>query len=163
MSMAVRNLRTEAQPFDMAAQSLKESDGRGHSASFMDPPFGQQDRPRSSDEPQAGIRRAGLACAPTQIVLHESGSSPGATVKLDAALILNSTQLTEADRASPYGLPGIGVRAAPQSNVPENVQRFHSLWIAAAHAWFCKLSARWTGAVVPRLGGENTPRRSFVL
>jgi hypothetical protein len=79
-----------------------------------------------------------------------------------AVSILNSTRLTEADRASPYGLPGIGVSAAPHSDAPENVQQFHSLWIAAAQVWFCKLSARWTGAVVQRLGGENTPRRSFV-
>ncbi len=81
VSMAVRNLRTEAQPFDMAAQSLKESDGRGHSASFMDPPLvnkidpGLQMSLKLAFDVPPGVR-------PTQIVLHESGSSPGATVKL---------------------------------------------------------------------------------
>lgn len=41
-----------------------------------------------------------------------------------------------------------------------NVQRFHSLLHDAAQALFCTLCARWVGAVVQRLGGENTPRRS---
>src|ERR1700739_2523769 len=37
VSMAVRNVGTEAQFFDMAAQTLKGSAGRQYSASFMDP------------------------------------------------------------------------------------------------------------------------------
>src|SRR5271168_3880007 len=39
VSMAVGNVGTEAQLFDMAAPRLKDSTGRQYSASFMDPPL----------------------------------------------------------------------------------------------------------------------------
>jgi Domain of unknown function (DUF4352) len=84
VSMAVRNVGTEAQFFDMAAQRLKDSVGRVYSASFMDPPFleevnnlnpGLQVSVKLAFDVPPGVR-------PTQIVLHESASSHGAPVKL---------------------------------------------------------------------------------
>ncbi|BBX45943.1 hypothetical protein GCM10009641_63270 [Mycobacterium cookii] len=80
VSMAVRNVGTEARAFEMTAQKLKESDGRGHSASFMAPvvnnidPGLQVSFKLAFDLPRGGRR--------TQLVLHESPSSPGAPVSL---------------------------------------------------------------------------------
>ena len=81
VSMAVRNVGTAPQRFEMAAQSLKESDGRGHSASFIDPPSvnnidpGLQVSVNLAFDVPPGVRA-------TKIVLHESVSSPGAPVNL---------------------------------------------------------------------------------
>jgi hypothetical protein len=84
VSMAVRNVGTEAQFFDMAAQTLKDSAGRQYSASFMDPPFleavntinpGLQVSVKLAFDVPPGVR-------PTQIVLHESASSHGTPVSL---------------------------------------------------------------------------------
>ena len=81
VSMAVRNVGTEAQRFEMAAQTLKESDGRGHSASFIDPPSvnnidpGLQVSVNLAFDVPPGVRA-------TKIVLHESASSHGAPVNL---------------------------------------------------------------------------------
>lgn len=81
VSMAVRNVGTRPRPFEMAAQSLKESDGRGHSATLMEPRSvnyidpGLQVSVRLAFDVPPGVH-------PTQIVLRESASSPGAPVKL---------------------------------------------------------------------------------
>jgi hypothetical protein len=84
VSTAVRNVGTEAQFFDMAAQRLKDSAGRVYSASSMEPPFleevntinpGLQVSVKLAFDVPPGVRL-------TQIVLHESASSHGAPVKL---------------------------------------------------------------------------------
>ena len=84
VSMAVRNVGTEPQFFDMAAQTLKGSAGRPYSASFMDPPFleevnninpGLQVSVKLAFDVPPGVR-------PTQIVVHKSASSHGAPVNL---------------------------------------------------------------------------------
>ena len=84
VSTAVRNVGTEAQFFDMAAQRLKDSAGRAYSASSMEPPFleevntinpGLQVSVKLAFDVPPGVRL-------TQIVLHESASSHGAPVKL---------------------------------------------------------------------------------
>ncbi|MGA9490014.1 MAG: DUF4352 domain-containing protein [Mycobacterium sp.] len=81
VSIAVRNVGTAPQVFEMAAQSLKESDGRGHSATLMEPPSvnsidpGLQVSVRLAFDVPPGVR-------PTRIVLRESASSPGARVSL---------------------------------------------------------------------------------
>jgi Domain of unknown function (DUF4352) len=81
VSMAVRNVGTEPRFFEMAAQSLTDSDGRGHSATLMEPPSvnkidpGLQMSVRLAFDVPPGVR-------PKQIVLRESASSPGAPVTL---------------------------------------------------------------------------------
>jgi len=81
VSMAVRNVGTGPQPFEMAAQSLTDSDGRGHSATLMEPPLANKIDPglqvsvRLAFDVPPGVR-------PSKIVLRESASSPGAPVKL---------------------------------------------------------------------------------
>jgi hypothetical protein len=84
VSIAVRNVGTEAQFFEMAAQTLKDSTGRQYSASFMAPPSleeantinpGLQVSVKLAFDVQPGVR-------PTQIVLHDSASSPGVPVNL---------------------------------------------------------------------------------
>jgi hypothetical protein len=84
VSMAVRNVGTEAQFFEMAAQTLKDRTGRAYSASFMDPPFmeevnnidpGLQVSVKEVFDVPPGVR-------PTQIVLHDSASSHGVPVNL---------------------------------------------------------------------------------
>jgi Domain of unknown function (DUF4352) len=80
VSMAVRNVGTDARAFEMTAQKLKESDGRGHSASFMDPvvskidPGLQVSLRLAFDVPPGGRH--------SQLMLHESQSSAGAPVNL---------------------------------------------------------------------------------
>jgi Domain of unknown function (DUF4352) len=80
VSMAIRNVGPDARTFEMTAQKLKESDGRGHSASFMDPvvnnvdPGLQVSFKLAFDVPPGGRR--------SQLVLHESPDSPGAPVNL---------------------------------------------------------------------------------
>ena len=81
LSMAVRNIGTEPRLFQMDAQSLKESDGRGHSAALMEPPSvnkidpGLQMSVRLAFDVPPGVR-------PTRILLHESASTPGVRVDL---------------------------------------------------------------------------------
>jgi hypothetical protein len=84
VSMAVRNVGTEAQFFEMAAQTLKDRTGRSYSASFMDPPFleeinninpGLQVSVKEVFDVPPDVR-------PTRIVLHDSASSHGVPVNL---------------------------------------------------------------------------------
>ena len=81
VSMAIRNLGTEQRSFEMAAQSLTESDGRVHSATLMEPSSvnnidsGLQVSVRLAFDVPPGVRA-------TQMVLRESDSSPGAVVNL---------------------------------------------------------------------------------
>jgi hypothetical protein len=85
VSIAVRNVGTEAQIFEMAAQTLKDRTGRQYSASFMAPPSleeanniinpGLQVSVKLAFDVQPGVR-------PTQIVLHDSASSHGVPVNL---------------------------------------------------------------------------------
>lgn len=90
LSMAVRNIGTEPRAFDMAAQSLKESDGRGHSAALMEPPSvntidpGLQVSVRLAFDVPPGVR-------PTRVLLRESGTTPGARVNLTQSQISSST------------------------------------------------------------------------
>jgi Domain of unknown function (DUF4352) len=85
VSMAVRNVGTEAQMFEWAAQKLKDSTGREYSASLMVPSlFG--DVVNSIDPgAQVSVKLAfdvPPGAKPTQIVLHDSLSSHGAPVNL---------------------------------------------------------------------------------
>ena len=81
VSMAVRNVGAHPRPFEMSAQTLKDGDGRGHSASLMTPPSidkvdpGLQMSIKLAFDVTPGVR-------PTQMVLRESSSSPGAPVNL---------------------------------------------------------------------------------
>lgn len=81
LSMAVRNIGTEPRLFEMGAQSLRDSDGRGHSATLMEPAWvnkvdpGLQVSVRLAFDVPPGVR-------PRQIVLRESASSTGASVNL---------------------------------------------------------------------------------
>jgi hypothetical protein len=85
VSMAVRNVGTDAQFFDWSAQKLKDSVGREYSASSMTPPlFGDV---VNSINPglQVSVKLAfdvPPRTRPTQIVLHDSVSSRGASVNL---------------------------------------------------------------------------------
>jgi hypothetical protein len=85
VSMAVRNVGTETQMFEWAAQRLKDRTGREYSASLMVPPlFG--DVVNSIDPGlQVSVKLAfdmPTDAKPTQIVLHDSLSSHGAPVNL---------------------------------------------------------------------------------
>lgn len=81
VSMAVRNVGTAPRVFEMAAQSLTDSEGRGHSATLMEPPLpnkidpGLQVSVRLAFDVPPGVR-------PKRILLRESASSPGAAVNL---------------------------------------------------------------------------------
>ena len=84
VSMAVRNVGTEAQFFEMAAQKLKDSTGRQYSASFVDPPH-LGDGNNINPGLQVSVKEAFDVppdVRPTQIVLHDSASSHGAPVNL---------------------------------------------------------------------------------
>jgi Domain of unknown function (DUF4352) len=81
MSMAVRNVGTEPRHFEMAAQSLTDSEGRVHSATLMEPRLVNKIDPRL----QVSVRLAfdvPPGVRPKQIMLRESASSPGAPVNL---------------------------------------------------------------------------------
>jgi hypothetical protein len=85
VSVAVRNVGTEAQFFEWAAQKLKGSAGREYSASLMDPPL--LGDVVNSVEPglQLSVKLAfdvPPGTKPTEIVLHDSLSSQGAAVNL---------------------------------------------------------------------------------
>jgi hypothetical protein len=81
LSMAVRNVGTEPRFFEMSAQSLMDGDGRGHSATLMEPRLDKKIGPglqmsvRLAFDVPPGVR-------PKKIVLRESASSPGAPVNL---------------------------------------------------------------------------------
>jgi Domain of unknown function (DUF4352) len=84
VSMAVRNVGTEAQLFEMAAQKLKDSTGRQYSASFVDPPL-LGDGNNINPGLQVSVKEAFDVppdVRPTQIVLHDSASSHGVPVNL---------------------------------------------------------------------------------
>jgi hypothetical protein len=81
VAMAIRNVGTETQTFESAAQKLKDNTGREYSASLVDPPVVQKVSPGL----QVSVRLAFDVLPdvrPTQIMLHDSASSPGAPVKL---------------------------------------------------------------------------------
>jgi Domain of unknown function (DUF4352) len=87
VSMAVRNVGTEAQFFVMSAQKLKDNAGREYSAGLMDPPVLQEVN-NINPGLQVSVKLAfdvPPGTTPTQILLHESVSSHGATVNLTAA------------------------------------------------------------------------------
>lgn len=85
VSVAVRNVGTQAQFFEWAAQRLKDRTGREYSANFMVPPlFGSV---VNSLDPglQVSLKLAfdvPPGTKPTQLVLHDSVSSHGAQVNL---------------------------------------------------------------------------------
>jgi hypothetical protein len=85
VSMAVRNVGTEAQFFDWTAQRLKGSVGREYSPIFMDPSI-VGDVVNSIDPGlQVSVKLAfdvPQGTKPTQILLHDSASSHGAPVTL---------------------------------------------------------------------------------
>ncbi|HZC11525.1 MAG TPA: DUF4352 domain-containing protein [Mycobacterium sp.] len=86
VSMAVRNVGTEAQFFDKAAQTLKGGAGREYSATLMDPPFLEEVVNNIDPGLQVSVKLAfdvPTAGGPTQIVLRESASSHGAPVNLE--------------------------------------------------------------------------------
>ena len=85
VSMAVRNVGTQAQVFEMAAQKLKDSAGRVHSASLMDPPLLGKAGNNIDPSLQVSVNLAFdvlRGVSPTQLVLHASLSSPGVPVNL---------------------------------------------------------------------------------
>jgi hypothetical protein len=87
VSMAVRNVGTEAQFFLMSAQKLKDNAGREYSAGLMDPPVLQEVN-NINPGLQVSVKLAfdvPPGTKPTQILLHESVSSHGATVNLTEA------------------------------------------------------------------------------
>jgi hypothetical protein len=87
VSMAVRNVGTEAQFFVMSAQKLKDNSGREYSAGFMDPPFLEEVN-NINPGLQVSVKLAfdvPPGTKPTQILLHESESSQGAAVNLTQA------------------------------------------------------------------------------
>ena len=84
VSMAVRNVGTEAQFFVMSAQKLKDKAGREYSAGLMDPPVLQEVN-NINPGLQVSVKLAfdvPPGTTPTQILLHESVSSHGAAVNL---------------------------------------------------------------------------------
>jgi hypothetical protein len=88
VSMAVRNVGTEVQVFEMAAQTLKDTAGRQYSASLMEPPSLQEIN-NINPGLQVSVRVAFDVppdTKPTQIVLHESASSHGVPVNLKQSL-----------------------------------------------------------------------------
>jgi hypothetical protein len=99
VSTAIRNIGTAAQAFDMTAQTLKESDDRGHSAGAMEPSVKQIDPGLQLSVKLAFDVTPGVR--PTKIVLHESDSSPGALVTLAQPKSSTPPQPTEKDRANP--------------------------------------------------------------
>jgi hypothetical protein len=85
VSMAIRNVGTETQMFEWAAQRLKDRTGREYSASHIVPPL-VGDVVNSIDPGlEVSVKLAfdvPPGSKPTQIVLHDSQSSHGAPVNL---------------------------------------------------------------------------------
>jgi hypothetical protein len=100
VSTAIRNIGTTALPFDMTAQTLKESDGRGHTAGAIEPTSvttidpGLQLSVKLAFDVTPGVR-------PTKIWLHESDDSPGVPVTLTQPTTNASPRPSENDRATP--------------------------------------------------------------
>ncbi len=84
VSMAVRNVGKEPQFFVWGAQKLKDNTGRKYSARFMDPPRIGDVGDSIDPGLQVSLRLAFDVpdARTTQIVLHDSPSSPGAVVTL---------------------------------------------------------------------------------
>jgi Domain of unknown function (DUF4352) len=84
VSMAVRNVGTEAQSFETAAQKLKDSTGRKYLASFVDPsPVGDGNNIKPGLQVSVkAVFDVPPDTRPTQIVLHDSASSQGVPVNL---------------------------------------------------------------------------------
>lgn len=85
VSVAVRNVGTEAQIFEWAAQKLKDSTGREYSASLMAPPVIGEVFNSIDPDLQVSVKLAfdvPPGTKPTQLVLHDSPSSDGAPVNL---------------------------------------------------------------------------------
>jgi hypothetical protein len=101
VSMAVRNVGTEAQFFVLSAQKLKDNAGRAYSAGFMEPPFLEEVN-NINPGLQVSVRLAfdvPPGTKPTQIVLHESVSSHGATVNLTQSTSSSSPSSSSSSRA----------------------------------------------------------------
>lgn len=111
VSIAVRNVGTETQMFEWAAQRLKDRTGREYSATHMvPPPFG--DVVNGIDPGlQVSVKLAfdvPPGSKPSQIVLHDSRSSNGAQVdlrqptsRLPRAANGSGSELTEAAEGGP--------------------------------------------------------------
>jgi hypothetical protein len=87
VSMAVRNVSKEAQFFEWNAQKLKDNADRKYSAIFMDPPRIGDVGDSIDPGLQVSIKLAfdvTPGSKPTQIVLHDSLSSPGVPVDLSS-------------------------------------------------------------------------------
>jgi hypothetical protein len=85
VSVAVRNVGKEAQFFEWNAQKLKDSTDRKYSAIFMDPPKIGDVGDSIDPGLQVSIKLAfdvTPGTKPTQIVLHDSLTSPGVPVNL---------------------------------------------------------------------------------
>jgi hypothetical protein len=89
VSMAVRNVSTETEMFEWAAQRLKDRAGREYSASLMDPPLLGDVVNAINPGLQVSVKLAfdvPSDAKPTQIALHDSQSSHGAPVNLTQPL-----------------------------------------------------------------------------
>jgi len=103
VSMAVRNLGSEAQFFEWAAQKLKDGARREYSASLMVPHLlgdvvnsiepGQQVSLKLAFDVPPGTK-------PTQIVLHDSLSSHGVPVNLTKSQSSSSSPSSSPSRAA---------------------------------------------------------------
>ena len=86
VSMAIRNVGTEAQMFEWSAQRLRDKTGRQYSPSFMVPPIFGDVVNSIAPGAQVSIKLAfdvpPDTKKPTQIVLHDSLKSPGVPVNL---------------------------------------------------------------------------------
>jgi Domain of unknown function (DUF4352) len=101
VSVAVRNVGTEAQFFVMSAQKLKDKAGREYSADFMDPPFLEEVN-NINPGLQVSVKLAfdvPPGTKPTQIVLHESVSSQGVSVNLTEPTSPSSSTSSSSPRA----------------------------------------------------------------
>jgi hypothetical protein len=101
VSMAVRNVGTEAQFFMMSAQKLKDSAGREYSAGFMDPPFLEEVN-NINPGLQVSVKLAfdvPPGTKPTQILLHESESSQGVPVNLTESTSSSAPSSSSPSRA----------------------------------------------------------------
>jgi len=101
VSMAVRNVGTEAQFFMMSAQKLKDKAGREYSAGFMEPPFLEEVN-NINPGLQVSVKLAfdvPPGTKPTQILLHESESSQGVPVNLTESTSSSAPSSSSSSRA----------------------------------------------------------------
>jgi hypothetical protein len=84
VSLAVRNIGKDPQFFVWGAQKLKDNTGRTYSARFMDPPRIGDVGDSIDPGLQVSLRLAFDVpdARTTEVVLHDSPSSPGVAVKL---------------------------------------------------------------------------------